>query len=220
MLLGTHTLPERIRLLEWHLKQHRNVLFRKQHRDKKKITFRLKGSFQVGTGSTNVGNIQHVRTNRPGHVPFKGTAAFLMPVRKQNLKREVKAAYTLARTIIADIDPEYAAGEFMVNFGYINSRDHRVKKHTDSHDVSHQYALGLGSYKGAKLRIHHESGPIDVDYRHKVVKFDGRIPHEVVMDDDFEGERFSVIWFKNYDSRPEWITEIDDSEPSIVYTLP
>ena len=77
-----------------------------------------------------------------------------------------------------------------------------VKKHVDSDDVSHQYAMALGDYKNAALRLYDEHDQVigDFDYHKKVCKMDGRLPHELVSD-GFEGERFCVIWFKSYDHR-------------------
>ena len=39
-----------------------------------------------------------------------------------------------------------------------------------------------------------------MDSKNNVIKFDGRYPHEVVTN-NFRGDRFTVIWFKNYDHR-------------------
>ena len=38
------------------------------------------------------------------------------------------------------------------------------------------------------------------DAKGKIVKFDGRLPHEVITS-GFRGDRFTVIVYKNYDSR-------------------
>ena len=40
----------------------------------------------------------------------------------------------------------------------------------------------------------------DIDYRHKIMKMDGRKRHGVHMK-NFVGTRFAVIAFKNYDER-------------------
>ena len=37
-------------------------------------------------------------------------------------------------------------GETIVQFSYMKSPEHYVKKHTDTSDISHQYALSLGKY--------------------------------------------------------------------------
>ena len=77
-----------------------------------------------------------------------------------------------------------------------------LKKHVDGEDISHQYALALGNYSGAYLRCYDEKENVlgDFDYNRKVCKMDGRLPHELIQD-DFQGIRFCVIWFKLYDHR-------------------
>ena len=72
-----------------------------------------------------------------------------------------------------------------------------VKKHVDSDDISHQYALALGNYSGANLRCYDENDNVlgDFDYHRKICKMDGRLPHELIQD-NFKGKRFCVIWFK------------------------
>ena len=99
------------------------------------------------------------------------------------------------------IDPDYAAGETLVQFARMASKDDRVLRHTDAHDISPQYAHTFGDFAGATLRAYDKAGVAHVvDNRDKIAKFDGRLPHEVVTD-DFRGERFSIIWYKTYDSR-------------------
>ena len=47
--------------LECYVINHANSMFSKQHRDgKQKRKFSLKGSFKIGRGSTQPGNIQHI----------------------------------------------------------------------------------------------------------------------------------------------------------------
>jgi hypothetical protein len=80
--------------------------------------------------------------------------------------------------------------------------EHFVKRHVDSDDISHQYSMALGEYSGAYLRCYDEEDNAlgDFDYQYEVCKMDGRLPHELISD-DFEGERFCVVWFKTYDHR-------------------
>ena len=217
------SIPELVRDLENYLFTHRDKLFRTQHRDgKKKRKFSLKGSFKLGTGSTNPGNLQHVQ-KKPHHFvrhQFRNTAAYVAPVKDQKKSRVKKEAYRLASEIILRLDPDFAAGDYLINFSRLNDAlVQYVKKHIDKHDIAAQLALGLGDYTGAALRIYDATGNYkDVDYRHKVVKFDGRLPHEVVFN-NFTGERFAVIFYKNYDSRkntPDPIFPV----PEIVYEMP
>jgi hypothetical protein len=99
--------------------------------------------------------------------------------------------------------PDYAAGEYVVQFALMNDASHHVKCHTDD-DVSFQYALTLGDFSGATLRVYKtrdKSAYIDFrDAKNQIVKFDGRLPHEVLTD-GFRGHRFTVIWYKNFDHR-------------------
>ena len=96
---------------------------------------------------------------------------------------------------------------------------HYVKKHVDDQDISHQYALGLGDYAGAELRVWNktQSNFQDFDYRHKVLKMDGRNYHELVSK-KFEGERFTVIWYKHYDHRMNQADPIFDT-PKVVWSF-
>jgi hypothetical protein len=110
--------------------------------------------------------------------------------------------WDLSKQLITLIDPDFATGEFVVNYSCMNKPEQYVKKHVDSDDVSHQYAMALGNYKNAALRLYDADDNVigDFDYHKKVCKMDGRLPHELVSD-GFEGERFCIIWFKSYDHR-------------------
>ena len=193
--------------LQRFLYKHKAELFKKQHRDaKKKAHFDLCGSFQIGLGSTQVGNLQFVGTTASGHIRhnFKNTAAFVRPVSQQDKPVLWKEAYKRAMRILRRIDPAYAAGETIVQFAHMNSPDHYVREHVDRDDISFQYALSLGRYEGATLRAIDAGGKAhDIDNRWKVAKFDGRLRHEVQIDHSFSGDRFTIIWYKHYDSHKE-----------------
>ena len=202
-----HKVEELVEELERYLKLHLKKLFTKQHRDgKNKLKFSLAGSFKVGTGSTQVGNLQHVTKGTPGFVRHnihgRNTAAFIRPVREQSgLSQEHRLVHGLAMYIIKMVDPEYASGETIVQFALMNTPQQYVRNHTDSEDVSFQYAMSLGDYSGAWLRAKDADGRIhDLDNARKIVRFDGRLEHEVFLD-HFQGQRFTVIWYKNYDHR-------------------
>ena len=220
--MGIH---EAVSKLERHLKKHRRTLFKKQHRGaNSKKHFYLEGSFKVGTGSTQVGNLQHVTSGRRNFVrhPFLNTAAYVAPVSEQKISAPAKEAHALAAKILRKVDPNYVEGEYVTQFSLMTKSEHYVKKHTDSNDISYQYALGLGDNSGAPLRLyssHAENSPYsDVDYSYKVVKFDGRLPHEVRVPADFKGERYSVIWYKNFDARKTTADPIFNT-PKIVFEM-
>lgn len=213
-----------VRKLNAHLAKNKDVLFKSQHRDRAKRKLSWQGSFTVGRGSTQPGHIRCIGKH-PGFVKhnFRNTGVYNLPIGKQYVKwRKIDRipkliAYHYAREIIKKVDPEYAAGEFIVQFAHMNANGF-IKIHKDKEDISHQYALSVGDFTGAKLRVYHEDfneksaderslqiylgNYTDIDYRNKVVKFDGRRAHEVVTN-NFEGERFTIIYYKNYDHRKD-----------------
>ena len=99
----------------------------------------------------------------------------------------------MAKKLITLIDPDFAAGEYVVNYACMSQPDQYVKKHTDSEDISYQYALNLGEYKGAYTRCFDENDNVlgEFDYHRKIFKMDGRLPHEVIQS-KFEG------WLRPY----------------------
>lgn len=192
-----------------HLEQNRASLFVTQHRSTN--SFALAGSFKVGTGSTNPGFMKHLRDGLPGFVAKQcknggTTAHYVTPVEVQlaqsKISRAQWIAYQLASQIIQKVDPDYAAGEYNVQFALMNASSHFVKKHRDSADVDYQYALALGSFSGAILRAYNEkeTAHLDFDYRNRILRMDGRLAHEVLLD-HFDGDRYTVIWYKNFDQR-------------------
>ena len=100
--------------LERYVIDHAKSMFSKQHRDgKQKRKFSLKGSFKIGRGSTQPGNIQHI--GKKAHFRkhnFKNTAVNLQPVQEQaGITPHQMGAYVLAKRVIELLDPEFAAGE-------------------------------------------------------------------------------------------------------------
>ena len=78
-----------------------------------------------------------------------------------------------------------------------NPSQHYVKKHVDDQDITFQYGLALGDFTGGELTCWAEDGSTQtLDYTRKVLKMDGRLPHEVC---EFSGERYCVIFYKLFD---------------------
>ena len=185
------------------LYKNRKTLFKKQHRGPTK--FKFVGSFAVGTGSINPGNKAHFNNGKSGFIRhnFKeNTFVFVKPVPEQDrLSEEKKLLYRKAKRILRKFDPEFAKGEFHVQFAYMKPGRGRVDRHKDN-DISYQYAISLGTYRGACLRSYSEDEKsfTDLDNHNKIAKFDGRLSHEVITD-NFSGKRFTVIFYKNYDRR-------------------
>ena len=126
------------------------------------------------------------------------------PVEERSLPKWKKELWRKSAELIRLIDPDFAAGEYVVNYSCMEGgSDHYVRKHVDKDDISFQYAMALGPYEGAVLRVYGEDGETvlgDFDYKYRVCKMDGRVPHELILD-NFTGTRFCVIWFKSYDAR-------------------
>ena len=194
---------EKMRDLECYLYEHRDALFRQKRQHRSTNTFQFSGgSFQLGVGSTHSTFLKQVGS-LPGFIKhnFKNTGVCVTPVAERKVSPHRKVAYALAMEILRLMDPEYAAGETLVQFAHMCQQDDRVDRHVDKEDISHQYALSLGQYEGATLRAYDaQHTPHDLDNRWRIARFDGRLPHEVVCA-NFWGDRFTVIWYKNYDSR-------------------
>ena len=206
--MDPHRLDEAVRDLKGYVTANAPRLFTKQHRDgKHKRKFSLKGSYKVGRGSTQPGNIQHI--GKKAHFRmhnFKNTAVNLQHVQDQKgINDYQKRAYAMAKGVIDLLDPEFAAGEtYLVNFSHMNSRHHYVKRHVDVDDITYQYILSFGEYQGdVKLFVYDKMGNFHQSYncKDRILKVDGRLPHRVRKTPDFEGNRFAVIWYKSYDAR-------------------
>ena len=88
----------------------------------------------------------------------------------------------------------------MLHFSKQSSPSHVVKKHTDGGDISWQLAMHFGEWKGGSLVCYDKTGKKierSFDTTRELVKFDGRLPHEVVFD-NFEGVRYSMICFQSF----------------------
>ena len=178
----------------------KTVKHNQQYRDKtKKVRFNLQWSFLLGEGTTSALGAKSFETP---HNFKQGRGVCLTKVASRKLPKWKLELWDLSKQLITLIDPDFAQGEYIVNFSCMNKPEQYVKKHVDSDDISHQYALALGDYKNATLRLYDADDKVlgDFDYHRKVCKMDGRLPHELVSD-GFEGERFCIVWFKTYDHR-------------------
>ena len=170
-----------------------------QYRDKKKkLKFNLEWSMLMGHTTNALG----AKSFETPHNFKKGKGVYVKPMEERKLPKWKKELWALSKELISVIDPDFAEGEYVVNYSCMTKPEQYVKKHVDGEDISHQYALALGNYSGAYLRCYDEKENVlgDFDYNRKVCKMDGRLPHELIQD-DFQGIRFCVIWFKLYDHR-------------------
>lgn len=171
----------------------------KQYRDKtKKLKFNLEWAFLMGYNCSALG----AKSFETPHNFKKGKGVYLKPVEDRNYPKWKLELWALAKELITLTDPDFAAGEYVVNFASMTKPEQYVKKHVDNEDISHQYALTLGNYRNAYLRCYDDQDNVlgDFDYYRKIFKMDGRLPHEVISD-NFDGQRFTIVWFKTYDHR-------------------
>ena len=180
-----------------------------QYRDKtKKKKFNLKSAFLLGATTNALGASKNKdgssNFGTPHNIPEKkGKCVCLKPVLERVLPKWKKDLWTLSRQLIEIIDPDFAIGEYVVNYSTMTDPTHYVKKHTDSDDISYQYGMSLGDYEGTfKTRIYDADDDVvgDYNYKNRVLKMDGRLPHEVITE-GFKGVRHCVIFFKSYDHR-------------------
>ena len=182
----------------------------KQYRDKtKKLKFNLEWAFLMGYNCSALG----AKSFETPHNFKKGKGVCVTPVEERKLPKWKQELWALSKELITLTDPDFAAGEYVVNFASMTKPEQYVKKHVDSEDISHQYALTLGNYRNAYLRCYDEEDNVlgEFDYHRKIFKMDGRLPHEVISE-NFEGERFTIVWFKTYDHRK--------TEPDLICKMP
>jgi len=174
-----------------------------QQRDKKKkATFSLEWQFYVGRSirakTTEQGNPTWCHEHN-----FKaGKGVYLRDVADSTKSPQQKILYTKACELLSLIDPDYAGDhkDFVINFSCMSKPiQHYVKKHTDAGDIQFQYALVLGDCTGGDLKLWDSRGNEHVlNYHNKILKLDGRLPHEVMP---FTGRRYCIIWYKVFDRR-------------------
>ena len=97
------------------------------------------------------------------------------------------AIWCLAQELVRWLDPSYKATSIQVNK---NFRSHRV--HTDRNNISHQFALSLGDFKGGELVMEtaDEGTLARFKTKNRIARVDGRRNHYVTP---YTGERFSLI---------------------------
>jgi hypothetical protein len=122
----------------------------------------------------------------PGEAPPQRKAARLAAAKLAAFR----SLWDLAAQAIESVDPDYAQSysAIAVSKRFVGS------PHIDTYDIGPRYALSLGGFSGGALMV--EAGAREVccvDTHDKLAKVDGRFPHWV---DVYEGERFSIIWFR------------------------
>jgi len=175
-----------------------------QKRDKKKQTVhRLKWQFSMGVSCNALD-----ATGFPDPHNFRiGRGVYLTPVKESDLPQWKKDIWALCLELVKSLDSEWVGEdeEIGVSVSCIDSKGfYHVKKHKDSDDVSYQWAVFLGDFSGAMLRLFKEDGEtvlLDVVLQpNLVLKMDGRLAHQLLFK-EFTGVRFAVFFYKSYDRR-------------------
>jgi len=174
-----------------------------QTRNKTQTEHRLKWQFSLGVScnaldATGFTDPHNFRIGRGVH---------LTPVNERDLPQWKKAIWVLCLELVKSLDSEWVGenNEIAVSVSCIDSNGHYyVKKHKDSEDMSYQWALFLGDFSGAILRLFEENGEtvlLDVVLKpNLILKMDGRLAHELLLQ-EFTGVRFAVFFYKSYDRR-------------------
>ena len=174
-----------------------------QQRDKKKkATFFLEWQFYAGRSIRAKTTKQGNPTWCHEHNFKNGKGVYLRDVADSTKSPQQKILYAKACELLSLIDSAYAGDhkDFVVNFSCMSKPiQHYVKKHTDAEDIQFQYALVLGDCTGGDLKLWDSRGNEHVlNYHNKILKLDGRLPHEVMP---FTGRRYCIIWYKVFDRR-------------------
>jgi len=170
-----------------------------QSRDKKqRKKFNLKFQMQLGRSTFTVGTKNFTFP----HNFMRGKGVNMNEVCSGSRSGKVKRIYILLHEILLLIDQNFAGldNDWVVNISAMTKGSHYVKKHVDKEDIDSQYAFTLGSFTGGILRSYNNLGEFkDINNFRRVVRFDGRLPHEVSQ--VLSGCRYSIIFFKLYDRR-------------------
>ena len=108
----------------------------------------------------------------------------------------------MACTLLKMFDKIWAGSnnDFVIQFSCMDNKSH-IENHTHKYDVSLQFAVSLGKYKGGELMIYNENmdNYTPIINKSKMVQFNGRKGHFVTK--VTEGERYYIVSFKSYDIR-------------------
>lgn len=114
--------------------------------------------------------------------------------------------------------------EYCVHVSKMNAKCDKDHLHFERRDVSPAYVLYLGNFQGAYLRCLDENGKelaqLGQPYRFGI--FDPRLPHAIVRQKSFRGNRYCLIFFKMWEygreeSRPlERFPRYLDENPKVL----
>jgi hypothetical protein len=143
---------------------------------------------------------------------------------EKNLRDWEKNLFFLGTELFSFVVPNFVEKQYNIQFSKMSSTNPNtmVKCHTDYNDISHQYMVNFGSWTGAEIVCYSPDSSsssfreiFSFSQPRKVLKFDGRFPHEVRLN-NFKGDRYSVILYQTWHEhkfQPDPLV----FRPSIVY---
>ena len=157
----------------------------------------MKFQFQLGRSIRNTGSRGFTLRH-----PFKqGMSVCMTRVGdRRSMAQYKKKLFSTATELVNLVAPDWAAAnegyeDYVVQFACATDPSlHFVKDHKDSQDTDSQLLVALGPFRGGELRTCERT----FDYRRRVLMADGRLTHSMA---DFEGIRYTVIFYRSYDRR-------------------
>ena len=136
----------------------------------------------------------------------KGKGVCLTPISKRsNLTNTKRRIWELGKELMTEVEPEFVYGrtgeveQFVISASCMKNGSY-VDEHLDDLDVRSQFALTVGEFSGGELECLTEGVWVSYNNNRKILEFDGRLAHRVNMG-NFSGCRYSLIFYKAYDSR-------------------
>ena len=75
------------------------------------------------------------------------------------------------------------------------NKNQKCAKHIDKNNIGDSYIIGFGDYTGGELIVYDKDDtPTMVDIKNKFFKFNGALNYHET--NDFEGERYSLVFYK------------------------
>jgi hypothetical protein len=124
------------------------------------------------------------------------------PLRKKAEEWQ-KDLFVIAKQMFQLIIPDFLEKQFVFHFGKMTSSSLPVPLHRDRKDISHQYVIHFGDWEGAELicydaqvKNNAKKPNFKSSERRRLIKFDGRLYHEVKKYEHFTGTRFTIVCYQ------------------------
>jgi hypothetical protein len=166
------------------------------------VRFTLGYNFSVGFTA----NYNHLKgfTEHPHNIEegiFTKLGRCMKDPMEKNYAKWKKELYLAATELFRFIIPEFVDNQYVIQFSKMSHRKHEVPLHLDDHDITHQYTINFGDWTGADLVCYNSSDKSNMSVvsktcaKRRLLKFDGRLYHEVETK-DFQGVRYSCIIYQ------------------------